>query len=393
MGCTDQLERVEWELNELNRLLEADTLYEPPKVLYHEPHEVPGHLELLAHLQSFEPRLKLYLGRRYTERHAALLRQKEEFRVTYKQWERKLKALEANDPPVPSPVMRPVEPVVAPPISGGRSGRRAGDVVRSEAELNQILLSLLEQERDNPATRWMATLAVTPKMFTSDVKHVFDDIFVDRNGKLDQDHYQKQVQLHKVCPLVAASVVHFKGSVVWTEGEQRIFVDKFLAFPKNFRKIASYLPFKRTSDCVAFYYQNKKHLRLKQLRKLAASEANLGKVKPGPRKITLGPGRPPKKARKPGRPPKYPRPPVVSSTEDEDLDPDPDLDQDDGSGNGHEFDQELEEQDEEGTVTDPSESSSAAVLTAVLDYAREGLAEYCYESGTECPPSSDANVD
>lgn len=375
-----QLDRVEWELKELNKLLEEDSLYDPPQVLYHEPHQVPAHEELLDHLRAFEPRLKSYLQTRYREKHDALLKQKEEFRVMYRQWERRLKVLEANDPPLPSPVVRPVEPVVAvPPAASGRSGRRTGDVVRSEAELNQILLSLLEQERDNPATRWMGTLAVTPKMRSADAKHVVEDVFVDRNGRLPQDHYQSKVQLHdgqSVGPMVAESVVHHSGSVVWTGAEQRVFVDKFLAFPKNFRKIASYLPFKRTCDCVAFYYQNKKRLRLKQLRRMAANEANLGKVKPGPRKPAAGPGRPPKKARRPGRPPKYPRPPAVSSAEEE----------------GEELDE------EESTTGEPSESSSVAISSVSPRHSHDVLAssrlvEYFYESGAECTPSSDANVD
>eukprot|EP00884_Botryococcus_braunii_P008183 jgi/Botrbrau1/17366/Bobra.0015s0106.1 len=44
----------------------------------------------------------------------------------------------------------------------------------------------------------------------------------------------------------------------WSADEKRIFMDKFLAFPKDFRKIASYLPHRTTGDCVAFYYKVQK---------------------------------------------------------------------------------------------------------------------------------------
>lgn len=39
--------------------------------------------------------------------------------------------------------------------------------------------------------------------------------------------------------------------------EKCIFLDRFLQFPKDFRRIASYLKNKTTKDCVAFYYDSK----------------------------------------------------------------------------------------------------------------------------------------
>ena len=39
--------------------------------------------------------------------------------------------------------------------------------------------------------------------------------------------------------------------------EKVIFVDKFLQFPKNFSKIASFLTNRSTKDCVRFYYDSK----------------------------------------------------------------------------------------------------------------------------------------
>lgn len=44
---------------------------------------------------------------------------------------------------------------------------------------------------------------------------------------------------------------------VWTDMEKCIFLDRFLQFPKDFRRIASFLRNKTTKDCVAFYYDSK----------------------------------------------------------------------------------------------------------------------------------------
>ncbi|PJF19613.1 hypothetical protein PSACC_00562 [Paramicrosporidium saccamoebae] len=306
-----QIDRIESELSSLNKYLEDGALYRPPTVLYHTPSEIPGFEEQRARQQEFEPRLKAYLQRRFSERYQEETERRMKFLAGYRAWHKKLRVLEANDPPIsrtPEADALPAQPASL----TGRSTRRAtSDAVRSEEELNQVLLTLLEQERDNPATRWMATLAVTPSMLMADPKNIFYDIFTDQNGRLAQNAFVKSPPTTYVC---AESVVHFNENTVWTDLEQKIFIDKFLAYPKNFRKIASYLPFKKTADCVAFYYRNKKRLKLKQLRKMAANEANISRVRV-PKKLS-GPGRPPKKPRKPGRPGR-PRNTAVSSMEED----------------------------------------------------------------------------
>ncbi|KAI9506979.1 hypothetical protein BX070DRAFT_186701, partial [Coemansia spiralis] len=49
----------------------------------------------------------------------------------------------------------------------------------------------------------------------------------------------------------------------WTQSEVSAFVAAYLTHPKQFGKIASYIPHKSMNDCVLFYYRNKKPLRLK----------------------------------------------------------------------------------------------------------------------------------
>ncbi|KYF41184.1 Myb family DNA-binding domain-containing protein [Toxoplasma gondii ARI] len=49
---------------------------------------------------------------------------------------------------------------------------------------------------------------------------------------------------------VAQVELEKKTATVWAEAEARTFVEKFLMYPKNFEKIASYLDGKNTKDCV-----------------------------------------------------------------------------------------------------------------------------------------------
>ena len=56
---------------------------------------------------------------------------------------------------------------------------------------------------------------------------------------------------------------------VWTDMEKCIFLDKFMQFPKNFAKIASFLINRDTKDCIRFYYDSKPNIPYKSLLKEA----------------------------------------------------------------------------------------------------------------------------
>ncbi|RKP20868.1 hypothetical protein ROZALSC1DRAFT_27681 [Rozella allomycis CSF55] len=62
----------------------------------------------------------------------------------------------------------------------------------------------------------------------------------------------------------------------WSDDEKDKFVSAFLEYPKNFSKIASFIENKSSSDCVKFYYLNKKSLDLKKL-----SKKKFRKIGPG----------------------------------------------------------------------------------------------------------------
>jgi len=52
---------------------------------------------------------------------------------------------------------------------------------------------------------------------------------------------------------------------IWTQQEKDIFKDRFIAHPKNFGAIASYLDKKCPSDCVQYYYLSKPKEEYKRL--------------------------------------------------------------------------------------------------------------------------------
>lgn len=57
----------------------------------------------------------------------------------------------------------------------------------------------------------------------------------------------------------------------WSDMEKAIFIDKFLQFPKNFCKIASYLRNHTTRSCIKFYYDSKAIINYKALLREADS--------------------------------------------------------------------------------------------------------------------------
>jgi hypothetical protein len=62
----------------------------------------------------------------------------------------------------------------------------------------------------------------------------------------------------------ASSCAPFLARQVWTEREATIFHDRYLQYPKNFRKVAAFLEYKSVQDCVQFYYTKKHKLDLKR---------------------------------------------------------------------------------------------------------------------------------
>lgn len=273
-----ELSLIEREICYLEGLLEGDSLYQPVEPLYIQPADFPPILEQAERHMEFEPKLKVYLSALYADRWKEELGRKAAFKKDFDTWQAGINKLERDNnerhlfedlPKHNHTVSLLPQGQAVPPVSyaGSRSRSRSslaisgGDIVRSEEELNQVLRSLLEQERDNPLTRWMSTLAAIPSMIEAEPKALQHADFLCENSAVIDENYTA---------LTMPTSEHLTPdgrawSAIWTEDEERVFVEKYLQYPKSFARIASFLgPDKRRGDCVQFYYRNKKRLKLKQ---------------------------------------------------------------------------------------------------------------------------------
>lgn len=122
---------------------------------------------------------------------------------------------------------------------------RAVHRIRSEAELEEIMDGLQEQEVE---TQRMRNCSVIPPIF---IKPVGKISFIDKNRLIEDPVSEYRSRL---------SILN-----LWTPQEKECFWEKFLLFPKNFGAIASFLAMKTAADCVHFYYLSKKSVGYKQL--------------------------------------------------------------------------------------------------------------------------------
>ncbi|KAG0277282.1 hypothetical protein BGZ95_006183 [Linnemannia exigua] len=130
-----------------------------------------------------------------------------------------------------------------------RRGAHNGDAVRSEAELMEIIQSLENADMRNPDVRASRTAATVPPM-------ILDPTIRDKVRYLDRNH------------LVTDPATYYRlGPVTdnWTEEERQIFIKRYLIYPKQFGKIAAGIEDKTASQCVLFYYREKKKIGFKEL--------------------------------------------------------------------------------------------------------------------------------
>ena len=57
----------------------------------------------------------------------------------------------------------------------------------------------------------------------------------------------------------------FRNRLVWTTAEIQIFLERYLLHPRDFKKIAAYLPSKSIKDVIEFYYLHRNDMHLKDL--------------------------------------------------------------------------------------------------------------------------------
>lgn len=125
-------------------------------------------------------------------------------------------------------------------------GTRFSGYARSDANVEQIVENLHEQEEEE---RKMRNLAVIPPMLL--------------------DSRQRQRRYHNEAGLledpVQINLESMSRMLYWTPEDKEIFKEKYLQRPKNFGYIAAALENKTAPDCVLFYYTSKKSAMYKQM--------------------------------------------------------------------------------------------------------------------------------
>ncbi|CAJ0841369.1 3739_t:CDS:2 [Entrophospora sp. SA101] len=137
-------------------------------------------------------------------------------------------------------------------------GKRRTDVVRSDAEMQDILNQFAEAERI--AKTW----AKIPQMILGEKRREYSCIIDNNSFVLDPISFYE---------------INVDFNVNWTNQEKETFYEQFKLYPKNFGKIVAAIENKSFKNCVLYYYQNKKALNLKELipkNGRAVGQSNIG---------------------------------------------------------------------------------------------------------------------
>ncbi|KAG0349261.1 hypothetical protein BG004_000041 [Podila humilis] len=180
---------------------------------------------------------------------------KREYKQHWETWNKKIEKLdkqkEKSNTPAPSSTREEDYNVSETAVftTRNRRGAYTSDAVRSEAELLEIIQSLENADMRNPDVRASRTAATVPPM-------ILDPFVREHVHYYDYNH------------LIMDPATYYRlGPVtdIWTEGEREIFTKRYLNHPKQFGKIAQGLENKTASQCVLFYYREKKKIGFKDM--------------------------------------------------------------------------------------------------------------------------------
>ncbi|KAG0021069.1 hypothetical protein BGZ82_011419, partial [Podila clonocystis] len=180
---------------------------------------------------------------------------KREYKQHWEVWTKKVEKLEKQKEKMssaPAPTNTREEDQVGETsvfTTRNRRGAYTSDAVRSEAELLEIIQSLENADMRNPDVRASRTAATVPPM-------ILDPYVREHVHYYDYNH------------LVTDPAKYYRlGPVtdVWSETEREIFIKRYLNYPKQFGKIAAGIEGKTASQCVLFYYREKKKIGFKDM--------------------------------------------------------------------------------------------------------------------------------
>ncbi|XP_048583082.1 uncharacterized protein LOC116603357 isoform X3 [Nematostella vectensis] len=226
------------------------------KPLYNQPSDLPIYHENLRRAPAVKAKLVKYFQLRKQAREIKNRQLCKEYKSLKKAWLKKLQRQQNNAKRRAKEArVRDFYEKIFPEIKKqreqaerfSRMGSRSswGIVARSEAEFNEIVDNLNEQEANE---KHMRTLAVDPPPMLDEYER--RRVFINRNGLIRD-------------PLAALNERKYRN--IWTEKEKQIFKEKYIEHPKDFELIAAFLENKSVSECILFYYQSKKKENYKQL--------------------------------------------------------------------------------------------------------------------------------
>lgn len=218
--------------------------------LYNQPSDTPTYNENKTKHQEFKPRLLEYFKKRHAEKE-----QRESYLATtysklMQEWLKKVEKVEGSQKRKGKEGKnREFFEKVFPELRKQREDKerfnRVGARIKSEADLEEIMDGLQEQEMED---KKMRSYAVIPPILLDSRQRKL--CYSNKNGHiLDMESEYKERLLINV----------------WTNTEREIFKEKYLQHPKNFGVIASFLDRKSVQDCVQHYYLSKKTENYKQL--------------------------------------------------------------------------------------------------------------------------------
>ncbi|PNF41940.1 hypothetical protein B7P43_G14654 [Cryptotermes secundus] len=272
---------------------EAHSLLERlgPKVelpLYNQPSDTAVYHENKRKHLTFKRRLMEYFKRKHSEREGREKYLTATYSKLMQEWLRKVEKVEASQKRKAKEAKnREFFEKVFPELRKQREDRerfnRVGARIKSEADLEEIMDGLQEQEMEDKKMRSYAV--IPPILLDARQRRV---TYVNNNGRIEDfaGEYNERQLLN-----------------VWTATEHDIFKEKYLQHPKNFGVIKTYLDRKSVCDCVQHYYLTKKTENYKQLlrksrqrtrasrnnphgKPSSASQNNLADVLSGPTGVT-----------------------------------------------------------------------------------------------------------
>lgn len=226
--------------------------------LYNQPSDADIYHENRRKYSIFKSSLLEHLRKKKMEQQQEKTEITETYSKLYKDWIRRVEKIESSQKRKAKDAKhRELFEKVFPELRKQREDKerfnRVGARIKSEADLEEIMDGLQEQEMEDKKMRSYAV--IPPLMLDPHERHL---TYLNNNGLVLD--YKTEYNERKYVN-------------IWTQQEKDVFKDRFIAHPKNFGAIASYLDKKCPSDCVQYYYLSKPKEEYKRLLRKAKWQA------------------------------------------------------------------------------------------------------------------------